>query len=288
MPAQAGECVKTRSASRQTEYQRLKNDIVPGLLFNQTLYERWLFTQVSGNTIWLDAGCGHKILPTWRTSAERQLVGQARFACGCDGDLDAVRRHTNLLNRVVCDLGALPFKSGTFTLVTSNMVMEHVEYPLEAFREFERILKPGGVVMVHTPHRWSYFAMLSAVVPQTIKTRVSQWLDGRPEEDLYPVRYRCNTEKRLRRLFWDVGMTEVQSSMFASEAIFQALAGSALGRFLVRLELYVLRLALWPRWRFLRLSICGMYKKSTDPAPARRHVAYEQRDMMDVKKRTTR
>ena len=45
-------------------------------------------------------------------------------------------------------------------------------------------------------------------------------------------------------------------------AVFHFLADSTLGRVILRMELYLLSLSLRPSWRFLRLSICGVYKKS--------------------------
>ena len=154
-------------ASRYEQYTRLKQSIVPSLVFNQTLYENVLRTHTSEQTIWLDAGCGHKLLPSWRGDAERVLIQNVQLACGCDGDAGAIKGHRSLTRRVVCDLAALPFKSETLTLVTCNMVAEHLENPQCVFSEFSRVLKPGeGVAIVHTPYRWSYFALISALVPQ--------------------------------------------------------------------------------------------------------------------------
>jgi len=262
-PNVEGGFAQMKSASRQAQYKRLKERIVPTLVFNQTLYENVLRAHVSEKTIWLDAGCGHKLLPSWKADAEGELIRGVQFACGCDGDANAIKEHRSLRHLVVCDLTAIPFKPATFTLITCNMVAEHLEYPQRVFSEFSRILKPGeGVAIIHTPHRWSYFAIISALVPQFVKDRVGRMLDGRQAEDYYPVRYRCNTSNRLRRLFHHAGMEELKLSMYASDAVFQFLANSMLGRVILRMELYLLRLSLRPSWRFLRLSICGAFKKT--------------------------
>lgn len=86
-------------------------------------------------------------------------------------------------------------------------------------------------------------------------------IDGRPPEDYYPVRYQANSPGKLRRLFHDAGCNEVQVSMYASDAIFQFLANSIWGRMLLCMELYILKLSLQPGRRFLRLSICAVYRK---------------------------
>lgn len=41
--------------------------------------------------------------------------------------------------------------SGPFDLVLSVDVMEHIEEDVEVFRQFERVLRPGGRVVVNTP-----------------------------------------------------------------------------------------------------------------------------------------
>ena len=247
--------------TRRTSYGELKQRIVPDLRFNQYLYEDILLKCVSTETQWLDAGCGHKLLPTWRAAAERELVKRARFVCGCDGDVKSLWRHESLRYCVGSDLSALPFKSGTFSLITCNMVIEHLENPAPVFKEFARLLKPDGVVIVHTPYRWSYISLVSSCVPQFIKDRIGRTLDGRPEEDYYPVRYRCNTPKKLRLVFSQAGLQEIKMSMFASDAIFQFLGEGLWGTLVIRMELYFLRLSLRPSWWFLRSSICGIYQK---------------------------
>ena len=158
-------------------------------------------------------------------------------------------------------MAALPFKSNVFGLITSNMVVEHLDYPERVFREFERTLHPKGVVIVHTPNRWSYFCLISSCLPQCIKNRIGQLLDHRPAHDYYPVRYRCNTPGRLKKVFSEVRLKEVKLSMFASDAVLRSLGKSRLWSWLVRGELYFIRLSLKPRWKFLRVTLCGVYQK---------------------------
>jgi SAM-dependent methyltransferase len=242
-------------------YPLLKKEIVPQLVFNQTLYETLLHQHVTSETVWLEAGCGHKVLPSWREESEQVLVSRAKFTCGCDGDAAAITKHRSIGSRVVCDMAALPFKSNVFGLITSNMVVEHLDQPEQVFQEFARALHPKGVVIVHTPNRWSYFAIISSCIPQFIKNSIGQFLDHRPAHDYYPVRYRCNTPRRLREVFSEVGLNEIKLSMFASDAVLRSLDKSRLWGWLVKGELYLIRLSLKPRWRFLRVTLCGLYQK---------------------------
>jgi SAM-dependent methyltransferase len=51
---------------------------------------------------------------------------------------------------------ALPFAEGTFDAVFSHALLEHLNQPGEALREFLRVLRPGGVAGVCTPD-WGGF-----------------------------------------------------------------------------------------------------------------------------------
>ena len=244
------------------QYERIKKQIVPELVFNQALYEKVITTYVSDKTVWLEAGCGHKILPSWREKSERALVQRAKFVCGCDGDQPAIQKHRSLRSLVVCDMAALPFKFGVFNLITCNMVAEHLVDPASVFAEFSRTLAPEGVVVVHTPNRWGYFAVISSCIPQIVKNGIGKLIDARKAEDYYPVEYRCNTPKRLGGFFANLGMKEVKLDMYASDAASQFLGRWTLGRLILRIELYLIRLSLKARWRFLRVTLCGVYQKS--------------------------
>jgi ubiquinone/menaquinone biosynthesis C-methylase UbiE len=45
---------------------------------------------------------------------------------------------------------ALPFRDGTFDLVLSHSVIEHVANPLEYLKEARRVLAPGGTMLLNT------------------------------------------------------------------------------------------------------------------------------------------
>jgi SAM-dependent methyltransferase len=242
-----------------TTYCSIKNKIVPELRFSQSLYEDVLYRLVPGRRVWLDAGCGWKLLPEWRLQEEKDLVNQVRLTIGCDVDVPAIVKHRTIKPRVICDLAALPFKDETIDLITCNMVMEHVANPQSTIQGFARTLRHKGIVVIHTPFRWSYFAIISALVPAWFKTHIQP--DCRKKSDYYPVLYRCNTPRRMRYLCRSASLKECRTHLFASDGMLQMLAGGSVGRFLVRLELYFIRLSLQPRWRWLRVTMCSIYYK---------------------------
>ncbi len=51
---------------------------------------------------------------------------------------------------VVVDAHVLPFADATFTLVVAMNAFEHYRDPPEVVRQVRRVLRPGGLVLVHT------------------------------------------------------------------------------------------------------------------------------------------
>lgn len=51
----------------------------------------------------------------------------------------------------VCDASSIPVENGTFDVVLSTEMLEHVPEPIEVLREISRILKPGGKLLLTAP-----------------------------------------------------------------------------------------------------------------------------------------
>jgi ubiquinone/menaquinone biosynthesis C-methylase UbiE len=238
-----------------TDYVAIKARIVPRLRYNQEIYEEAVKEHVSERTAWLDAGCGSQIVQ-WRELADRILVRRARLVVGCDADRASIRKHRTLSRLVIADLKALPFRSESFSLVTTNMVVEHLDRPFAAFAEFARVLKRGGRVIVHTPNVWSPFVVASRLLPESVKLKLAKALDGRLEDDVFPTRYRANSPRRLRALMRQAGLKEEWCRLLASEAVF-----ASTHPVLVAPELLYIKLTLWRALRFLRPTVLASFVK---------------------------
>src|SRR5438067_396720 len=55
---------------------------------------------------------------------------------------------------VIGRLENLPFPNGSFDHVLSIVVLEHTSEPGRVVEEFQRVLKPGGLVHIVVPHMW--------------------------------------------------------------------------------------------------------------------------------------
>ena len=150
---------------------------------------------------WLDVGCGHTLLPDWAMPMDEQqrLVGSAALMVGVDMD-EGIVNHPLLPYRIMAVGGMLPFKNGTFDLVTANMVVEHVGDPSSFLSDISRVLRPGGRFLFITPNRLNPYILVARMVPDRIKRKIVWYLEGRQEEDIFPTHYRLNDVGAIRRL----------------------------------------------------------------------------------------
>ncbi len=101
----------------------------------------------------LDIGCGG--------GAMLAELAESMPAFGVDLSSDALgHAHNRGLNLLVsAEAGALPFASGSFSVALALDVLEHHARPEELLREVNRVLGPGGILIVTVPAfqwMWSY------------------------------------------------------------------------------------------------------------------------------------
>jgi SAM-dependent methyltransferase len=236
-------------------YGRLRDAIAPGLRYSQHFYEQHLAQTVAPDLDWLDLGCGHRVLPEWRASAERAIVGGCRSATGIDYDMPSLAKHRSMRRLVRGDIARLPFRDGSFDLVTANMVVEHLNDPERQFREIGRVLRPGGMLLLHTPNALGYSTMVGRLVPERVKRMLIRALDSRTPDDVFPTFYRANTPAALARIAPRAGLDLASCSMVATDAMFAVVPP------LAAVELMVIRLLMTKRLRGFRSDIIAALRK---------------------------
>jgi SAM-dependent methyltransferase len=98
----------------------------------------------------LDVGCGSsRIIGSGRMVALDIVLAKLRYA----------RRYGNPV--VHGSIFELPFKDGAFDCVICSEVVEHVPADERVFSELERVLEPGGRLILGTPDydRWRWRAL---------------------------------------------------------------------------------------------------------------------------------
>lgn len=237
-------------------YNSARKVIAPTLCNSQVLYEERLASHVKSNTRWLDLGCGHQVLPSWRLDQEKKLVGRCRSVVGLDYDSGSLQAHKTITERVRGSITELPFASSYFDLVTANMVVEHLDNPDIQFREVYRVLKPGGLFIFHTPNALGYLTIGARLVPDRFKERLVYLLDGRSENDVFETHYKANTRKKIAEVAQAAGFDLMKIKMLVSEAGFMFVPPLAVP------ELVWIRLLMTKCLEPLRTTIIATLKKA--------------------------
>lgn len=95
----------------------------------------------------LDVGCG-------LGAYLERLHPSARFATGLEFDLVRAVEAGRRVPGIVCGAAErLPYPAGSFDLVLSHEVLEHVADDRGAVAEMVRVLKPGGRLVLFVPNR---------------------------------------------------------------------------------------------------------------------------------------
>lgn len=170
---------------------------------------------------WLELGCGHQIVPRFAAPLERQRtwVEAAGLFVGVDDD-PGMLAHPLLRLRARALGGTLPFRAGSFDLVSANNVAEHLPDPRMVFADVRRVLAPGGKFVFHTPNYLYYLMAIASFVPARLKNWLILKLERRPAEDVFPAFYRINTERRIRELAREVGFSVERLQVVGSGGTF--------------------------------------------------------------------
>lgn len=197
--------------------------VAPGLLNSQYLYAEALRGRVAGCGRWLDLGCGHALLPDWLSGSVRPPDIGSKFFVGLDFDRSSLLRHRVIKLRVQGAAASLPFRDGSFDLVSANMVVEHLDQPGRAFSEIHRVLRPGGRWLFHTPNRWGHTTILPRLIPSALLPFLARLLLQRRAEDVYPTYYLANTERSIQAFAREAGLEVAEIRYVHSSAQFMAI-----------------------------------------------------------------
>lgn len=195
----------------QNTYRTRYRAIRPGWLPSGELLENMVRGAITDQSSVLDLGCG-------RGGVVELIWRDVALAAGIDPDADSVAEHRAAGMPVLRATGEhLPFASASFDVVVSVWVLEHLREPSKVLAEVRRVLRPGGRFIFLTPNLRHPLMVLNRVgkaVPR-LQRRLVPKVYGRHEADTFPVQYRANTVRALRKLAREAGLEVANLSVVA-------------------------------------------------------------------------
>jgi ubiquinone/menaquinone biosynthesis C-methylase UbiE len=234
---------------------KIQRYIAPGFKPAYVEYEELLDQMVDNGISWLDLGCGHKMLAPWRAEKELEITSRTSCLVGIDPDLESLSMHRSIRLRSQASVSALPFKENSFDLVTANMVVEHLDEPVQQFAEVLRVMKHGGVFLFLTPNAQSPLVIISRSLPDSVKSRMVGIVEGRKETEVYPTLYLANTCKAITAAATAAGFSQIEVRLSLSLPEFIAFPPLAF------FELLWLRVLMSRRCESRRPNIIGILRK---------------------------
>lgn len=156
------------------------------------VFEEHVSTLINSESTLLDAGCG-RTLPVLR-----KYAGKATRLIGVElVDFTDAPKEIETYN---ADLSRIPLPDCCVDVIMSRSVFEHLVDPESVYREFARILRPGGRVVFLTANMWDYGTMVAQIIPNRYHASIVKHTEGRAEEDTFPTAYRTNTRNDVERL----------------------------------------------------------------------------------------
>ncbi len=215
--------------------QRLLEKYYAGVPHPYRLFEQRVDQYLGcGDKVLLDAGCGRTVpvLRRYQGKATRLIgVELVEFTDVPDG-----------IETYNADLATLPLSDASVDVIMSRSVFEHLTDPASVYREFARVLKPGGRLIFLTANMWDYATLVARAVPNRFHARIVKAVEGRAEEDTFPTAYKTNTRGDVERLSAASGLA-IESfeylSQYPNYLMFNGVAfaiGTAFERLIRRFE----------------------------------------------------
>ena len=159
----------------------------------------------------LDIGCGGGLFLSLLKRKEAEVIGI---------ELSDSRAHYARVKHQL-EIHKIPIEHGFwqsgyanhFDAVTLWDVIEHVNYPVQTVQAAARVLKPGGLLLIDTPCRDSFYHQVGALTYRLSGGRYPTFLNAMYSSHLFGHKQIFSTAE-MRRLFESVGLEVIDLHKF--------------------------------------------------------------------------
>lgn len=161
----------------------------------------------------LDAGCG---------SASRVRLGIDPIVTGIDISARQLANHSGLSERILGDLQTYPLAAERFDVAVCWELLEHLANPSAALTNLARTLRPGGLLVIAVPNRWSVKGLVTRLTPARFHVLAYRHLfgtrhTGHGDEGPFPTHYhRSIAPNALVTLGATLGLSLVYREVYES------------------------------------------------------------------------
>lgn len=174
----------------------------------------------------LDIGCQYGVFSFFLAEKGAAVTGMdisRRWVERCEREARD-RYPDKEMKFLVGDAQELHFEDSSFDVVVCSEVIEHVDHPGNVLSEINRVLVPGGVLVLSTPNTASYYVglwkLLKSVLPMKPIRRAMRKVASKAMEDGYQrVRMQLPDERReefdrevdkLKEMAKELGLEETE------------------------------------------------------------------------------
>lgn len=218
------------------------------------IYDSVVQKQISSSTKWLDVGGGSAIFPN-NPKLSQLLADQCEKLVAVDPSSN-VNDNPYAHEKHQCMIE--DFKTEEkFDIATFRMVAEHIENPDEVLKKLKNILTDDGCIIIYTINKYSPIPIITYLTPFSWHFKIKKFFWGGEEKDTFPVAYKMNSRKELKKLLSEHG--------FCEENFYYLDDLSALGRFKT---LNLLELTIWKVLNKLGITypennLLGVYRRQS-------------------------
>ena len=123
-------------------------------LSNRPSREMWLkktLAEIKKGESILDAGAGQLKYKNYCKHLEYTSQDFAQYDGKGDGNGIQMETWDNSKLDIISDIASIPIEDNSYDNILCTEVIEHIPHPIDALKEFSRILKPGGKLILTAP-----------------------------------------------------------------------------------------------------------------------------------------